>query len=166
MLTGYGGGYQYGPVTTSAPQQPHQQRNTGDELVAELMQATQGVSICPSMWLATLIHLRLRRKASLNSGVECLQKPDAASSSVQGSLTTLYSCAKQYHPVTPQDALHALHVAKVCSRLLAHSVCEGLPSNELQGCCGRSANSQLRKWTADSSPVPPSRRQSCICCRG
>lgn len=45
MLTGYGGGYQYGPVTTAAPQQPQQQRNTGDELVAELMQATQGVRL-------------------------------------------------------------------------------------------------------------------------
>ena len=45
MLTGYGGGYQYGPVTTSTPQQPQQQRNTGDELVAELMQATQGVGL-------------------------------------------------------------------------------------------------------------------------
>ena len=45
MLTGYGGSYQYGPVTTAAPQQPQQQRNTGDELVAELMQATQGVGL-------------------------------------------------------------------------------------------------------------------------
>ncbi len=54
LLTGYGGGYQYGPVTTAAPQQPQQQRNTGDELVAELMQATQGVSICPRMGQAAL----------------------------------------------------------------------------------------------------------------
>lgn len=45
MLTGYGGGYQYGAVATTSPQAPQQQTSTGDELVAELMQATQGVRI-------------------------------------------------------------------------------------------------------------------------
>ena len=45
MLTGYGSGYQYGAVATTSPQAPQQQTSTGDELVAELMQATQGVRI-------------------------------------------------------------------------------------------------------------------------
>ena len=125
LLTGYGGGYQYGPVTTAAPQQPQQQRNTGDELVAELMQATQGVSVHPSMWqLALDTFCRNYSLADLRDWVF------SKATSFHSKCARQPACIWLLQDNTSQMRLEVLHLFQlprvVCIIIAAHSICAGV----------------------------------------